>query len=259
MTETDWLNSTDPGAMLDFVRGSNPLRAECPVPPPNDRKLRLFACACCRSVWHLLTDDAPCQNCSGGPGREAYTGRAQGLPCPACKGTGRVNRSRKAVEVAERFADGLATEGERAEAHRLAMSADWSGNINGPVAAMVCERELNWRSFFGEPRRQWGQGSEQLQAALLREIVGNPWRPVLGGKYRADGVPTVPRITGWLTPTALGVASAAYDFREWDRLPVLADALSDGGCEDAAILDHLRGPGPHVRGCWCLDLLLGLG
>jgi hypothetical protein len=42
-----------------------------------------------------------------------------------------------------------------------------------------------------------------------------------------------------------------------DPFAILADALEEAGCTDAAILSHLRGPGPHVRGCWVVDLLLG--
>jgi hypothetical protein len=84
----------------------------------------------------------------------------------------------------------------------------------------------------------------------LRDIVGNPFRPV-----------TID--TSWQTPTALGLAQVAYDVRrlpsgELDpqRLSVLADALEDVGCANRQILDHLRGPGPHVRGCFALDFLL---
>jgi hypothetical protein len=68
----------------------------------------------------------------------------------------------------------------------------------------------------------------------------------------------------WQTPTVLALAQAAYNERtmpagtlEPDRLAVLADALEDSGCTDADMLLHLRGPGPHVRGCWVVDLLLG--
>jgi hypothetical protein len=49
-----------------------------------------------------------------------------------------------------------------------------------------------------------------------------------------------------------------YDGRAFDRLPVLADALDDAGCADAELLGHLRAPTPHARGCWALDLLLGI-
>jgi hypothetical protein len=53
------------------------------------------------------------------------------------------------------------------------------------------------------------------------------------------------------------LAASIYEQRAFDRLPVLADALEEAGCTDADILGHLRGPGPHVRGCWAVDLILG--
>ena len=82
------------------------------------------------------------------------------------------------------------------------------------------------------------------QLEFLRCIFGNPFRPVA-----FDPV--------WRTSTAVAIAQAAYDSRAFGNLPVLADALQDAGCENADVLDHLRGPGPHVRGCWVVDLVLG--
>lgn len=61
----------------------------------------------------------------------------------------------------------------------------------------------------------------------------------------------------WLTSTAVGIAQGIYDDRAFDRMPILADALQDAGCENADILGHCRGEGPHVRGCWVVDLVLG--
>ena len=62
------------------------------------------------------------------------------------------------------------------------------------------------------------------------------------------------------------LAEAVYDDRDLPsghldagRLAVLADMLEEAGCADAGILGHLRGPGPHVRGCWVVDLLTGRG
>jgi hypothetical protein len=82
------------------------------------------------------------------------------------------------------------------------------------------------------------------QCAVLRDVLGNPFR-------RATADP------GWLTPTVVQVASGIYAERAFDRLPILADALQEAGCEDEQVLGHCRGPGPHVRGCWVVDLLLG--
>ena len=91
----------------------------------------------------------------------------------------------------------------------------------------------------------------QSSPSLLRCVFGNPFRPVTLDP-------------SWRTPDVLSLAQAAYEQRtlpagtlEPERLALLADALEDAGCDSAAILAHLRGPGPHVRGCWALDLLLG--
>jgi hypothetical protein len=55
----------------------------------------------------------------------------------------------------------------------------------------------------------------------------------------------------------VALARGIYDDRAFDRLAILADALQDAGCDNADVLGHCRGPGPHVRGCWVVDLLLG--
>ena len=86
---------------------------------------------------------------------------------------------------------------------------------------------------------------------FLRCVVGNPFRPVTINP-------------AWLTATVTSLARTAYEERtlpsgELDpaRLAVLSDALEEAGCADTDILAHLRGPGPHVRGCWVVDLVLG--
>ena len=61
----------------------------------------------------------------------------------------------------------------------------------------------------------------------------------------------------WLTSTVVALARGIYEERAFDRLPILADALEDAGCDSADLLAHCRGDGPHVRGCWVIDVLLG--
>ena len=85
---------------------------------------------------------------------------------------------------------------------------------------------------------------KEKQAFLLSDIFGNPFRPT-------------PFDATWLTPTVVQLAQGNYDDRAFDRLPVLADALEEAGCTDADILSHCRSEGPHVRGCWVVDLILG--
>ena len=86
----------------------------------------------------------------------------------------------------------------------------------------------------------------RVQARIVRCVFGNPFRSV-------DADPQ------WLTPTAVALADAIYAGRAFDRLPVLADALDEAGCDNADVLAHCRGGGPHVRGCWVVDLILGRG
>ncbi|MBY0522840.1 MAG: hypothetical protein K2R98_05560 [Gemmataceae bacterium] len=82
---------------------------------------------------------------------------------------------------------------------------------------------------------------------MVREIFGNPFRPMS----------VEPSCVAWCGATVGKLADVIYEERAFDRLPILADALEDAGCTDAAILEHCRGPGLHVRGCWVVDLLLG--
>jgi len=108
----------------------------------------------------------------------------------------------------------------------------------------------NWRPIDPRhPDRRMAQkvtrlGPPERTSGLLREVFGNPVAPVAFS-------PT------WRTSTTLALGQGMYDARDFSAMPILADALQDAGCEDAAILDHCRGPGPHVRGCWVVDLVLG--
>jgi hypothetical protein len=87
----------------------------------------------------------------------------------------------------------------------------------------------------------------KVQCQLLRCIFGHPFRTAT----------LAPEWLAWNAGTALKIARAVYEERAFDRLPILADALEDAGCDDADILAHCRGGGPHVRGCWVVDLILG--
>jgi hypothetical protein len=82
------------------------------------------------------------------------------------------------------------------------------------------------------------------QTTLIRDIFGNPFRPININP-------------SWLTSTVLALAHQMYDSRDFSPMPILADALQDAGCDNEEVLKHCRGPGPHIRGCFVLDLLLG--
>jgi hypothetical protein len=83
----------------------------------------------------------------------------------------------------------------------------------------------------------------QQQAHLLRDVV----------RYSNSVVTLNP---SWLTSTVVALAQQMYDSRDFSAMPILADALQDAGYDDTDILEHCRGPGPHVRGCFVVDRLL---
>ena len=96
----------------------------------------------------------------------------------------------------------------------------------------------------GEPMGWTEPDPSAEMANRLRCIVGNPFCP-----ETLD--------PAWLTSTVVALARGIYDDRAFDRLPILADALQDAGCDNDDILNHCRDAGPHVRGCWVVDLVLG--
>lgn len=123
---------------------------------------------------------------------------------------------------------------------------------DNPIWAAFCASEcLKYPdSPYGPPGENdagWKANSmlvEREFCSAFRDIVGNPFRPVAFE-------------SAWLTSTVLGIAQGIHDDRAFDRLPILADALQDADCENDDILSHCRGDGPHVRGCWVVDGVLG--
>jgi len=215
------------------------------------RKLRLFAVACCRRVEHMLVPDA-----------------------------------RAALEVAERFADGVASIGDRKAARARALDAGWVRppdypddlfvHARGSAKSCVCYALAGSRyeaalgasdkSRFSAVRFEYNR---LRVAGLLPVDVG--WREQeerLHQVQRAAQVALLRDIFGnpfhppalhvdWLTPDVVSLARAIYDDRAFSRMPELAGALEAAGCDDADVLANCRAAGEHVRGCWVLDVVLG--
>jgi hypothetical protein len=234
MTEADWLTSGDPEAMLAHLQGRL-----------GDRKLRLFACACCRRVWHLVTDEACCQ----------------------------------AILLAERFADDLAGMGELETAHSAAQrskplfaDANWSAAWTAAPAveravteacqhaaravakvaseaarirawatvytgALEADRAAAWSAFESASEAAW-TAEQRAQAAIPRELVGNPFSP---NKPFDNGSPNV-----------LVLAQAMYGGEPCAF--ALHDALIEAGQQELA--EHFQSP-VHPKGCWVIDHILG--
>lgn len=113
--------------------------------------------------------------------------------------------------------------------------AKWAARAVGRIAR---------QSHSEEEAVELRRAERRYQADVLRCIVGNPWRPTTSLPHP-------------VSDTVVRLARTIYEERAWDRLPILADALEENGCREAALLEHLRGPGPHCRGCFALDAVLG--
>jgi hypothetical protein len=220
VTEAEWLACTDPKAMLEFLGAK-----------AGDRKIRLFALACCRRTWYLLYDP----------------------------------RLRNAIDVNERYADGEASRAELDEAALTATDVPLRMDHHGflySTEAVVWSTAI-WLHFTGlndsNPHRDPSinaacaiapPGTEEHnaerahQSGVIRDLFGNPFRPIV---FALD----------WQMPNVTAVARSVYDQKDFASLPVLAAALEEAGCQDAEILSHCRSPGSHVRGCWVVDLILG--
>jgi hypothetical protein len=225
MTEGDWLKCDDPEPMLRFLVEQG----------ASERKLRLLACACCRRIWDLLHDP----------------------------------RSREAVEVAERFADDRATFKELVRARMYAAGAAkkvgepdqqgwaayWTANKNasGPLwnvfAAAIKTGPEPGRANQADLAVQLAAAEVRKQALLIHEVIGNPFQ-------RHD---LSEHCLAWEDGLVRRFAEAIYEDRAFERMPVLGDVLEDAGCTDEEVLRHCRERAEHVRGCWVLDLVLGLG
>lgn len=154
----------------------------------------------------------------------------------------------RAVEVAEAFADGAADAAElraaRLACQGLGGDAAWYPAVTNPaIAARNSARSV--QTGVAKNPLLGDEAAELLaQAELVREIFGNPFH-----RIAVD--------PAWRNPRVLALARIIYDNRAFERMPELAEALARAGCTERELLDHCAGSGPHVRGCWALDLLLG--
>jgi hypothetical protein len=139
----------------------------------------------------------------------------------------------RAIATAELFADGRASKRKLTAAARCRLGAGYWTVAQGD-AFEAAQRSID----------DWYLRDRQAELAdLLREIAGNPFRPVALDP-------------SWRTSDAQALARTIYDERAFERMPILGDALEDAGCTDQASLDHCRRDGHHVRSCWVVDLVL---
>jgi hypothetical protein len=266
MTEAEWAACGDPDkmlahllgrragpglrlfALLGFRRNQGP-EGECRA---SDRKLRLYTVACCLRIRSLLPDQ----------------------------------RSRNALEVSARYADERASEEDLRAAQAAARSATVASNpafsdesvsvagglfvaagksqlLAADAAAAAASLDINEViqsvsrveqaavEASAEPHRAelWAEAiGAAVRAGFIREIFGNPFHP---------SSPLREGVLAWNDATVLRLAEGIYQEKAFERLPILADALVDAGCEQEEVIGHCREERPHMRGCWGVDLILG--
>lgn len=228
MTEAEWLECKSPQPIMKFLT----------LGQATERKRRMFAVACCRSVLF---------HCS----KPQFSDMLLAF---------------------ERYADGLVNEPVRSSARRAihvitqqsnvedannaaAWAIYWAGGKRVDLlgccmnCALVIGRAMqrDAKTIYGDQSAAWLSGREieaSRQADLFRDIFGNPFRQVTLNP-------------SWLTAAVVQLAQLIYDERAFERMAEVADALEQAGCSNSDIVQHCRGPGPHVRGCWVVDLILG--
>jgi hypothetical protein len=243
VNEDEWRTSTAPRSMIRFLAERMDDEASF------DRAIRLFAAACCR----LMRDD----ELAGELGRAA-------------------------IEVAERFALGLAEQEELAQS-RARVTA-WLRKRGRSLLAPLYGATNDRQSQIGDFRDQRVFDAESAHTAVLcalgRRHAGpaplgasspdHPWHAAFhagmagGGAVMADllrcvvGNPFRPAALSdtWRTASVLGLAEAIYADRAFDRLPILSDALEEAGCDNAGVLQHCREDTTHARGCWVVEMIL---
>ena len=212
MTEAEWLTCEEPQAMLVHLGEST-----------SQRKLRLFTCACFRAgepweeKWHQIRDTIP---------------------------------------LAEQLADGIAND---TDVQRALATVSYPRGTPSPITCLLSTNVFSYVASVGSDLAAYTIGvlAEQedvfatmdveraKQTAILRDIFGNPFRPVTFAP-------------AWRTDTAVALARQMYEGRDFGAMPILADALQDAGCDSAEVLSHCRdATAAHVRGCWVVDLVLG--
>jgi hypothetical protein len=239
MTESEWLDPEDrpparPLALLDRV-----VRA---TPP---RKLQLIAAAVCRLLDDLKTRPELLQG----------------------------------VLALERYAEGFASETEFTDARQmvyLQQAVDWGTPPNGNLSANAVAAAMHTQTVAGVRvaldavvkrassvagpghKRTVQKATRRAISGIIREVIANPFRPFrLLASWQGGGIVQPDDWTVMFTDSVKGIADAIHLTGDFSRLPILADALEEAGVTDEALLAHCRDGGPHVRGCWALDVVRG--
>ncbi len=271
MTEAEWLSCDEPTPLLETLGAMSA------------RKQLLFGVACCRRIAHQLADRRAAnglalvemfvdgavdlatltsiQTALGDAINDAfgerYGAEAEANWCshPADSAAWAMERAAYAVgglfdqAVGEQLTQerGSPTFNDRRPHEQAALAAYYHAEsfIHWVYGSRPADKQRSPSYKVASVLCNQVRLSEaEAQAAILRDIIGNPFRPVAFDPL-------------WRSETVVLLARQMYESRDFSAMPILADALEDQGCGDENVLGHCRGPGQHMRGCHILDLVLG--
>jgi hypothetical protein len=257
MTEAEWLASTDPRAMLVFLRNQT-----------SERKLRLLAVACCRRIWSLISNEQGrhlvevVERYADGSASDEELDAADGEHSFAPPDLSFSHNdavaayAHEAVEQTARHSEAYYAQLRRGRRVRRARGAappnspGWESAAGASDQASATAAALAVDTPDWLPRRN---AERAAQCLLIRDVFGNPFRPVT----------ITPAVLSWNDATVRRIAEGIYEERrlpdgtlDGARLAILSDALLDADCDNEDLIAHCRSPGPHVRGCWALDQIL---
>lgn len=262
MTEADWLACKDPDVLQNYLLGGSkpnrgllawlgfqPSISGWQPPQASERKLWLYACACCRRLWPLLGDERSQRAVEA---RELYADQRISL----AEVQQAEREAREAFNAAHQVASGDTSPVAvllmgASKSNGAWASAAWAaveaarGNAAQAVSSVVAAAMELARQ--GDEKWAAEMAGAAVRVALIRDVFGKPFRPA-----SLD--------SAWLTwhdSAVVKIAQGIYDECRFDELPILADALTDAGCTEDSLLEHCRAEQAHVRGCWLLDALLG--
>ena len=246
MSEAEWLACDDPTLMLRALRGK-----------ASERKLRLLICACCRRFWPLLREPSMRNAVEVGEAHaddEDFNDQAEHYDAAAAPLLKEISPE---IHKGTIFVDGYARQCLiQAVLAPLTPIGGVDLTVAGTSEALMCAAEGVGRDTAEQPPRlveRWAESrrqealkrEKQAQCGLVREVFGPTlFRPV---SLKPE----------WRSARAVALAATSYADRTFERMPELGGVLRDAGCEESELLGHCRGPSPHVRGCWVLDLVLG--
>jgi hypothetical protein len=240
--------------MLESLRGK-----------ASDRKLRLLACACCRAALRVIPD-ADCRrgiDLAEQIADKSASDQEAGQFIPSFQSKAREAEEWAICEARSQIRGGWWSRGQGPEkylgyesGHEALTAAALSLFSQAVGSSLGAAGE--WRQSVEAARSAMSQIEypiEEYLCEVLACLFGNPFKP---------SPPLPPSVLAWNGGTVRRIAQGIYDDRrlpegtlDTGRLAILADALLDAGCDDDELIRHCRSEGPHVRGCWAVDFILG--